>query len=59
MGTSSDTRLGSSRSLMVGRLLIWPWIHSMVVVTSPMGVQAPPAASSPALTTVQQQQRGR
>mmetsp|Transcript_7061 Transcript_7061/g.24893 ORF Transcript_7061/g.24893 Transcript_7061/m.24893 type:complete len:246 (-) Transcript_7061:464-1201(-) len=48
-GTTSDMRLGSRRSCIVLRVVIWPLIHSMVVVTSPIGVQAPPAFA--AMTT--------
>ena len=34
-GTATETTDGSSRSLRVGTDEIWPWIHSIVVVTSP------------------------
>ncbi|OPZ10761.1 MAG: hypothetical protein BWZ07_02458 [Alphaproteobacteria bacterium ADurb.BinA280] len=36
------TSAGSNTALMMARLVICPPIHSMVVVTSPMGDQAPP-----------------
>ena len=35
--------LGRNIVFIIPRLEIWPPIHSMVVVTSPIGVQAPPA----------------
>ena len=41
-GTASDTKLGRKTEVMVLRVLMLPLIQSMVVVTSPMGVQAPP-----------------
>ena len=48
-GTSSDTKDGIKSVVMVGSAVICPLIHSMVVVTSPMGVHAPPAFA--AITT--------
>ena len=41
-GTSMLASDGSSTALMIARLVICPPIHSMVVVTSPIGDQAPP-----------------
>lgn len=41
-GMATETTLGKKRSRMVGTVDTWPWIHNMVVVTSPIGVQAPP-----------------
>jgi hypothetical protein len=34
-GTTTESADGSSRSLMVAAVEIWPWIQSIVVVTSP------------------------
>ena len=31
---------------MMARVVIWPPIHNMVVVTSPIGLQAPPALAA-------------
>ncbi|MNL86701.1 hypothetical protein D3C87_2155160 [compost metagenome] len=49
-GTSRHTRLGRNRLLMMPPVVIWLPIHSMVVVTSPIGDQAPPALA--AITTM-------
>ena len=49
-GTSRQTRLGRKSALMMPVALIWWPIHSMVVVTSPIGDQAPPALA--AMTTI-------
>mmetsp|Transcript_8097 Transcript_8097/g.20792 ORF Transcript_8097/g.20792 Transcript_8097/m.20792 type:complete len:206 (+) Transcript_8097:412-1029(+) len=46
MGTASDTMDGTMSHLIVSMLLMLPLIQSMVVVTSPMGVQAPPALAA-------------
>ena len=43
IGTIVETMEGRKRLVMVGRAVIWPLIHNMVVVTSPIGVHAPPA----------------
>mmetsp|Transcript_25197 Transcript_25197/g.42203 ORF Transcript_25197/g.42203 Transcript_25197/m.42203 type:complete len:386 (+) Transcript_25197:1148-2305(+) len=48
-GTSKETTEGRKMSLIVAAEEIWPLIQSMVVVTSPMGVHAPPALA--AMTT--------
>mmetsp|Transcript_2130 Transcript_2130/g.7577 ORF Transcript_2130/g.7577 Transcript_2130/m.7577 type:complete len:399 (-) Transcript_2130:514-1710(-) len=48
-GTAKLTADGRTRSFMVAMVEIWPLIHSIVVVTSPMGVHAPPALA--AMTT--------
>ena len=37
-------------TLSVGIVDIWPWIHNMVVVTSPIGVHAPPAFAAMTIT---------
>mmetsp|Transcript_61603 Transcript_61603/g.101775 ORF Transcript_61603/g.101775 Transcript_61603/m.101775 type:complete len:243 (+) Transcript_61603:639-1367(+) len=42
-GTNSATMLGRISANIVGQVVMLPLIHSIVVVTSPMGVQAPPA----------------
>ena len=49
-GTSRQTRLGMNRLKTMPLALIWLPIHSMVVVTSPIGDQAPPALA--AITTM-------
>ncbi len=49
-GTSRHTRLGRKRPVMMPEAVIWPPIQSMVVVTSPIGDQAPPALA--AITTM-------
>src|SRR5688572_25563849 len=41
-----QTILGSSNVLIIFPADIWPPIHSMVVVTSPMGDHAPPALAA-------------
>ena len=41
-GTNADTRLGKKRCGIVAEVEIFPLTHSMIVVTSPMGDQAPP-----------------
>lgn len=46
MGRARETIDGRIRSRMVGRVEMLPLIHSIVVVTSPMGVQAPPALAA-------------
>ena len=48
-GTRVQTREGSRADRTMAPALSWPPIHSMVVVTSPMGDQAPPALA--AITT--------
>ena len=45
-GTRQDTRLGKNRLFMMWAEVILLPIHSMIVVTSPMGVQAPPALAA-------------
>ena len=42
-GTTRQTRLGSSSERIIPPLVMFPPIQSMVVVTSPIGDQAPPA----------------
>ena len=54
-GTSRLTMDGMSSVVMVGSAVICPLIHSMVVVTSPMGVHAPPALA--AITTTAPKKR--
>mmetsp|Transcript_16028 Transcript_16028/g.35511 ORF Transcript_16028/g.35511 Transcript_16028/m.35511 type:complete len:201 (-) Transcript_16028:949-1551(-) len=44
--TRVETMEGRKSPVMVGSTLICPLIHSIVVVTSPMGVQAPPALAA-------------
>eukprot|EP00955_Chlamydomonas_euryale_P065094 359154-Chlamydomonas_euryale.AAC.9 len=48
-GTASDTALGTNSAAIVGSGVSWPSTHSIVVVTSPMGLQQPPAFA--AITT--------
>mmetsp|Transcript_2759 Transcript_2759/g.5173 ORF Transcript_2759/g.5173 Transcript_2759/m.5173 type:complete len:271 (-) Transcript_2759:691-1503(-) len=48
-GTAMATSDGRISDSMMGTVVIWPPIHSIVVVTSPMGVHAPPALA--AITT--------
>mmetsp|Transcript_25798 Transcript_25798/g.75609 ORF Transcript_25798/g.75609 Transcript_25798/m.75609 type:complete len:312 (+) Transcript_25798:373-1308(+) len=50
MEATTLTREQASRSVTVCKVDSWPFIHSMVVVTSPMGVQTPPALA--AMTTM-------
>ncbi len=38
--------LGTNRTLIMFTVDIWPPIHNIVVVTSPMGVHAPPALAA-------------
>ncbi len=45
-GTSKFTSEGKIKDCMMDRAVICPPIHSMVVVTSPMGDQAPPALAA-------------
>ena len=45
-GTIMLTIEGRKTPFMIARVVIWPPIQSMVVVTSPMGVQAPPALAA-------------
>src|SRR5690606_118019 len=45
-GTRRQTRLGKNNDVMMARVDTCPPIHSMVVVTSPMGVHAPPALAA-------------
>src|ERR1700722_3085309 len=47
-----ETSEGKKSAFMTPRLVNWPLIHNIVVVTSPIGVQAPPAFA--AITTMQQ-----
>mmetsp|Transcript_21115 Transcript_21115/g.66781 ORF Transcript_21115/g.66781 Transcript_21115/m.66781 type:complete len:234 (-) Transcript_21115:743-1444(-) len=42
-GTTPATREGRNRPATVSKAEILPWIQSIVVVTSPIGLQAPPA----------------
>ncbi|MCY1547006.1 hypothetical protein D9M68_830370 [compost metagenome] len=49
-GTSRQTRLGRNSWETMPLVVIWLPIHSMVVVTSPIGDQAPPALA--AITTM-------
>ena len=42
-GTSRQTMLGKIKLAMMVPVVNWPPIHNMVVVTSPIGDQAPPA----------------
>ena len=48
-GTSIDTSEGTKISVMTPCVVITPLIHSMMVVTSPMGEKAPPLLA--AITT--------
>ena len=41
-GTTMETRLGMNRFVINGAVLIFPSTQSMIVVTSPIGDQAPP-----------------
>ena len=41
---------GKKSCVIVGKVVSWPLIHSIVVVTSPIGVQTPPALA--ATTTI-------
>ena len=45
-GIARQTRLGRKIPFMIFSVVIWPPIHSIVVVTSPIGVQAPPALAA-------------
>ncbi|EKD39862.1 MAG: hypothetical protein ACD_75C00272G0004 [uncultured bacterium] len=45
-GTMRQASDGRKTPFMIARVVIWPPIHSMVVVTSPIGVQAPPALAA-------------
>ena len=50
MGSNRHTRLGTKSIFMMLAAVTWPPIHSMMVVTSPMGLHAPPALA--AITTM-------
>ncbi|MNE40620.1 hypothetical protein D3C80_1346520 [compost metagenome] len=58
-GTSRHTRLGRNRPRITPEALIWLPIHSMVVVTSPIGDQAPPALAAITTTPTYIQRSGR
>ena len=45
-GTSMFTIEAMKTPWMMARVVTWPPIHNMVVVTSPIGVQAPPALAA-------------
>ncbi len=49
-GTNKQITLGTNKLLTILKADIWPPIHSMVVVTSPIGDQGPPAFA--AITTM-------
>ena len=49
-GTSRLTSAGTNTAFMRGRVVTCPPIHSMVVVTSPMGDQAPPELAAITIT---------
>mmetsp|Transcript_11393 Transcript_11393/g.35255 ORF Transcript_11393/g.35255 Transcript_11393/m.35255 type:complete len:238 (+) Transcript_11393:860-1573(+) len=55
-GTTPATREGRNRPATVSKAEILPWIQSIVVVTSPIGLQAPPAFAA---TTARPPQRRR
>mmetsp|Transcript_11388 Transcript_11388/g.35233 ORF Transcript_11388/g.35233 Transcript_11388/m.35233 type:complete len:206 (+) Transcript_11388:500-1117(+) len=55
-GTTPATRDGMNKEVTVSRAEILPWIQSIVVVTSPIGLQAPPAFAA---TTARPPQRRR
>mmetsp|Transcript_63901 Transcript_63901/g.187448 ORF Transcript_63901/g.187448 Transcript_63901/m.187448 type:complete len:257 (+) Transcript_63901:583-1353(+) len=45
-GRVPDTSDGTKSHFAVGTVLIFPWIHSIVVVTSPIALHAPPALAA-------------
>ena len=45
-GTSKLAKEGMNTAFMMAKVVICPPIHNMVVVTSPIGVQAPPALAA-------------
>ena len=58
-GTSRQTRLGINSPTITPEAVIWLPIQSMVVVTSPIGDQAPPALAAITTTPTNNQRSGR